>query len=211
MPPPYCYEHPRPAVTVDLVAFTTIEGTIHVLLIRRKHEPFAGSWALPGGFLEIDEPVESAARRELLEETGLELAGPLEPIGCFTRPGRDPRGRTITLAFATALPPGPHPVAGRDDAAEAAWIPLDQPLELAFDHAEILDSARAWLRRRVQEGPVGLLLLGPTPPPNLPQVQRLFRQLGLPPRSAGPWLRRMARIGQLHPSAPPGQRDPATS
>src|SRR4051812_48945169 len=102
MPPPYCYDYPRPAVTVDLAAFALRDAGLRVLLVRRKHEPFAGRWAFPGGFLELDEPIEAAALRELREETGFEVPGPVELIGVFGAPGRDPRGRTISLAHATA-------------------------------------------------------------------------------------------------------------
>ena len=89
------------------------DEALRVLLIRRGHDPFAGKWAIPGGFLEMDEPVEAGARRELKEETGLEIPGPIEPIGFFGEPGRDPRGRTITLAHAAVAPPGGHTDQGR--------------------------------------------------------------------------------------------------
>ncbi len=147
MSQPFCYEYPRPAVTVDLVAFVREGSTLRVLLVRRKAEPFAGRWALPGGFLNLDEPAEAGARRELREETGLEVAGPVEPIGFFDAPGRDPRGRTISLAFA-ALVPGPLPaVAGADDAEKAEWRAVEGLAGLAFDHDAILARARGWLGR----------------------------------------------------------------
>ncbi len=145
MPPPYCYDHPRPAVTVDVTAFTLLDGGLRVLLVKRKAPPFEGRWALPGGFLDIDEPIEDGARRELREETGLDVPGPVEFIGVFGDPGRDPRGRTITLAHATVVC-DPGPVAGTDDAAEAAWLDPHASLELAFDHGQILAGALEWLR-----------------------------------------------------------------
>jgi 8-oxo-dGTP diphosphatase len=143
MPPPYCYDYPRPAITVDLVVFTRTGDGLRVLLIRRKADPFAGRWALPGGFLDIDEPVEAAARRELKEETGLEVAGPVEFLGVFADPGRDPRGWTISLAHVALLPgsgPTPDPTAG-DDAQDATWLDTADARGLAFDHDAILAKA----------------------------------------------------------------------
>src|SRR6266404_4332625 len=98
MPPGrYVYEWPRPAVTVDLVIVTR-EKKPRVLLIRRKHEPFADCWAIPGGFVDMDEPLDAAARRELLEETGVRVQQVVQ-LGTFGAPGRDPRGRTISVAY----------------------------------------------------------------------------------------------------------------
>jgi len=147
MSQPFCYEYPRPAVTVDLVAFAREGSTLRVLLVRRKAEPFAGRWALPGGFLNLDEPAEAGARRELREETGLEVDGPVEPIGFFDAPGRDPRGRTISLAFATVVPSPLPAVAGADDAERAEWREVEGLAGLAFDHDAILARAREWLGR----------------------------------------------------------------
>ncbi len=144
---PYCYEYPRPSVTVDLAVFAMRGKTLSVLLVRRKSEPFSGHWALPGGFLEMEEPAEAGARREAREETGLDLPGPVEAIGFFDAPGRDPRGRTISLAHAAVIR-GPLPeVAGGDDAAEAAWRDARDPGPLAFDHDAILARALEWLAR----------------------------------------------------------------
>jgi len=141
----YCYEYPRPAVTVDLVLFGVEGDKLNVLLVKRKHDPFAGHWAFPGGFLEIDEPLETAVRRELREETGLDFPGPLAPIGVFADPHRDPRGRTISVAYAAVIrPPLPH-VDGADDAEEAAWLPIMSAMPLAFDHEQILFAAIKWL------------------------------------------------------------------
>jgi len=143
---PYTYDYPRPMVTVDVVAIAPGEKHAEVLLIRRKNEPFQGQWALPGGFLDLDEELEEAAARELREETGV-AAGTMHQLGAFGAIGRDPRGRTIDVAFLALLESRPGPRAG-DDAAEARWFPVDSLPELAFDHAEILSKARSRLAGR---------------------------------------------------------------
>lgn len=148
MPLTYCYNHPRPAVTVDVVVFSR-EGTerhLSVLLVRRKHEPFAGKWSLPGGYLDIDEPIEEGARRELREETGLDFQGALGLVGVFGDPGRDPRGRTISIAHGAVWHgPAPEPTAS-DDAEEARWFNTAEVEHLAFDHDLILTEALNWLQ-----------------------------------------------------------------
>ena len=197
MPAPYCYEYPRPMVTVDLAVFSLVEQSLRVLLIRRGREPFAGRWAIPGGFLEMDEPAEAGARRELREETGLEIPGSVEPIGFYASPHRDPRGRTITLAHAAVVPPGEHKMQGGDDAAEAAWIKIGDSIDLAFDHAEILDQALAWLRRGVAERKSTLALELMPRCFHLEDVYALFQGLGLARRQAAPWLHRMRRAGRI--------------
>src|SRR5260370_16239936 len=101
----FCYEYPRPSVTVDIVLVTR-EDKPRVLLIQRKHDPFAGAWAIPGGFVDMDETLEASARRELNEETGLEV-GKLEHLHTFGAPGRDPRGRTISVLFLGPSSPAP--------------------------------------------------------------------------------------------------------
>jgi 8-oxo-dGTP diphosphatase len=125
----------------------TPESPPRVLLIRRKHEPFTGVWALPGGFVDQDEPLEAAARRELFEETGLRVEQ-LEQMHTFGDPGRDPRGWTVSVAHVAWVDPQlARPRAG-DDASEADWHPLDRLPPLAFDHARVLTFARQWLARR---------------------------------------------------------------
>src|SRR5512143_988538 len=94
----YVYEYPRPMVTVDAAVFVCVKGKAKLLLVQRKQEPYQGSWALPGGFVEIDEDLPQAAARELAEETGLQDV-PLEQLRTFGQPGRDPRGRTITVVY----------------------------------------------------------------------------------------------------------------
>ena len=144
----YCYDFPRPAVTVDLVVFAHRETEVVTLLIKRDRDPFAGSWAIPGGFLEIDEEIEVGVRRELLEETGLKLWVPISFLGIYGKPGRDPRGRTISLAYVAYLPGDPPAVLGGDDASEAEWRlaePGNPATPLAFDHDEILQKGLDWL------------------------------------------------------------------
>ena len=141
---PYTYPYPRPAVTVDVVvAVPSDSGGYDVLLVKRGKEPFKGKWALPGGFLDLEEELEEAAARELAEETGVTGVA-LEELGAFGRIGRDPRGRTVSIAYLAVLPGRPDARAG-DDAAEVGWFPLDRPPDTAFDHEAILARARARL------------------------------------------------------------------
>ena len=145
----YSYDYPRPAVTVD-VAVVSQEEDPRVLLIRRKGDPFAGMWALPGGFIEMNELLEAAARRELKEETGITHAR-LEQLHTFSDPGRDPRGRVISIVFLTIVDAGKLTPEAGDDAAEVGWHPLRRPPPLAFDHARILACARRQLKNRVKK------------------------------------------------------------
>src|SRR2546421_11003968 len=117
----YTYDYPRPAVTVDVVIVSK-ERRPRVLLIRRKHDPFLGMWAIPGGFVEMDESLEAAARRELCEETGVSAAR-LEQAHTFGEPGRDPRGRTISAAYVARLDAAKLRPRADDDAAEVGWHP----------------------------------------------------------------------------------------
>lgn len=136
----YTYRYPRPMLTADCVVIGRREdGSRSLLLIRRGNEPYKGKWALPGGFMEMDETLEQCARRELQEETGCEWLGPLTELGSFSRVDRDPRGRTVTVAFMAEMEE--MSVAGGDDAREARWFPLSQLPSLAFDHEEIVQTA----------------------------------------------------------------------
>ncbi|CCK31160.1 DNA hydrolase [Streptomyces davaonensis JCM 4913] len=130
------------AVTVDLAVLTLRSGALHVLLVERGQEPYTGHWALPGGFVQPDESAETAARRELAEETGLsDVSGlHLEQLRTYSEPGRDPRMRVVSVAFAALLPDAPD-VHGGSDAADARWVPYDKVGPLAFDHDRILADA----------------------------------------------------------------------
>ena len=133
----HTYDHPRPAVTVDAVVFAKEGDTVRVLLVRRGKPPFEGKWALPGGFVDMDETLLESANRELAEETGLRGVE-LEQLQAFGDPGRDPRGRTVSIAHWGVLEGSRPEVKGADDAAEAGWHDVDELPELAFDHADIL-------------------------------------------------------------------------
>ena len=134
----YTYKYPRPAVTADCVVMTK-EAVPQVLLIERGADPYKGSWAFPGGFMNMDETTEQCAIRELEEETGLQVTD-LHQIGAYSKVDRDPRGRTITIAY-LAIVDAPIAVTGQDDAAKAQWFPIDNLPPLAFDHEEIMQDA----------------------------------------------------------------------
>ncbi len=143
------YEYPRPAVTADTAVFRGPSHALELLLVRRAHEPFAGMWALPGGFVDENEPLDRCALRELAEETGLRPEGALVPVGAYGDPGRDPRGWTVTVLYAVALARGESgAVVGGDDAAEAAWHPVATLPPLAFDHDRLARDAEAVITAR---------------------------------------------------------------
>jgi 8-oxo-dGTP diphosphatase len=144
----YVYDWPRPMVTVDAIVFALFAGKARLLLINRGNEPFKGKWALPGGFVGIDEELEAAAARELAEETGLKGVA-LEQMHTFGRCGRDPRGRQITVAFMGIIESGAKKVKAGDDASDARWFDIAElPKDMAFDHNEVAKFAIAKLRRK---------------------------------------------------------------
>lgn len=146
----YVYAWPRPMVTADAAVFAFFDGRPHLLLIRRKRDPYKGRWALPGGFVEIEEDLPAAVARELQEETGL-TGVPLEQLRTFGRPDRDPRGRTITVAYIGIVENGCDRVQAADDAEEVQWCDIDSLPPMAFDHDEIARCAIERLRQtRVQ-------------------------------------------------------------
>jgi 8-oxo-dGTP diphosphatase len=135
-PGKYTYDYPRPAVTAD-VAVLRLETVPEILLVQRKNPPCQGLWALPGGFMEMEETLEEAARRELQEETGI-MAGELIRFETYDKPGRDPRGRTVTQVFVMIWKEGMGELVAGTDASALAWFGLTELPELAFDHREII-------------------------------------------------------------------------
>ena len=142
----FTYEYARPAVTADVVLITR-EAQPRVLLIQRAREPFVGTWALPGGFVNADEPIVDAAKRELHEETGLDITT-LEQLYTTGDPGRDPRGWTISIAFLARVDAGSLQPRAGDDAAAVKWFRLNQLPKLAFDHAMLVQRAIARIADR---------------------------------------------------------------
>ncbi|MEN9358527.1 MAG: hypothetical protein RL095_62 [Verrucomicrobiota bacterium] len=168
------YEYPRPALTVDCVVFGLDEEGLKVLLIRRGLAPFKGRWALPGGFVRVDETLDEAALRELREETGLKKIF-LEQLYTFSALKRDPRERVISVAYYALVKLGDHRVQAATDADDAAWFRLDAIPELAFDHAEIIAAARNRVKGKVRYQPIGFELLPEKF--KLSQLQELYEQI----------------------------------
>ena len=169
---PYQYRYEHMAVTTDCVIFTYEDRQLKVLLVRRGGEPYKGSWAFPGGFLQLNETARDGALRELREETGLEAAA-IGELGVFSDPDRDPRERVITIAYYALVKPSE--VIGGDDADEAAWFPIDSLPDLAFDHNKIFDAAMERLRRDIPFEPIGFDLLDDTF--TIPDLQRLYEAI----------------------------------
>ncbi|MEI6679982.1 MAG: NUDIX domain-containing protein [Mariniphaga sp.] len=151
----YTYQYPHPALTVDCVIFGFDGKSLRILLIERGVEPFKGEWALPGGFVRIDETVEEAAIRELQEETNVKGVY-MSQLAVFSDVDRDPRERVVTVAFYALVKPSDYDVIGGDDAASACWFSLDNYPSLVFDHEQIVKAAFAQVQRNFRAGNVGL-------------------------------------------------------
>src|SRR5882672_9979112 len=168
---PHTYQYPRAALTVDCVVFGLDESELKVLLIERALEPFKGKWALPGGFVRVDETIDEAARRELAEEAGLKDVF-LEQLYTFGVVDRDPRERVVSVAFYALVKQAAYDTKAATDATDARWFPISKVPKLAFDHADILATALSRLRGKVRYEPIGFELL-----PSrftLSQLQRLY-------------------------------------
>ena len=190
----YHYKYPHPNVTTDCVIFGYDGARLKVLLIQRGNEPFKGSWAFPGGFLEMDESAESGALRELREETGLRGAY-IQQFHTFSDPYRDPRERVLTVAFFALV--RIEEVQGGDDAAKAEWFALDEIPPLAFDHEQMLQLALRALRRQMCYEPIGFELL-----PNhftMKQLQTFYEAIFDMRFDNNKFYRKMLRWGILTP------------
>lgn len=168
----FTYDYPHPAVATDCVVFGFDGRELKVLLIQRGIAPYKGMWAFPGGFMRIDETAEECARRELREETGLELTY-IRQLGTFTGVNRDPRERVISIAFYSLA--RHSEVRGGDDAARAKWWPIDDVPQLAFDHDYILRQAMKRIRQDIHFEPVGFGLLDEEF--TIAELQRLYESI----------------------------------
>jgi 8-oxo-dGTP diphosphatase len=167
----FSYQYPRAALTVDCVVFGFDEGEMKVLLIERGLEPFKGRWALPGGFVRVDETLDEAARRELVEETGLKNVF-FEQLYTFGEVERDPRERVVSIAYYALVKLSEHAAKAATDAANARWFPVSKVPKLAFGHANIVQTAVERLKGKVRYQPIGFELLPPKF--TLSQLQHLY-------------------------------------
>jgi len=167
----YSYAYPHPAVSTDVVIFTIQDEQLRVLLIRRAGDPYKNSWALPGGFVEIDEGLEQAAQRELEEETGISGVY-LEQLYTFGRPDRDPRERVITVAYYAMVPPDRTTLHPASDASDAGWHPCIALPTLAFDHNRIIAQALQRLTSKIEYSTIALQFMPPAF--TLGELQRVY-------------------------------------
>ena len=187
---------PKPSVTVDVVIITLRGEALEVLLVKRDVAPYRGKWAIPGGFVRLSESLETAARRELREETGVAHVY-LEQLYTFGDPGRDPRGRVISVAY-IALVPAPLAVKAGSDAREACWWPMQALPPLAFDHDQILRYALARLRYKIEYSAVGFRLLPEKF--TLSELQRAYEIILGEPLDKRNFRRRLSQAQVIEPT-----------
>jgi 8-oxo-dGTP diphosphatase len=205
----YTYDYPRAALTVDCVVFGFDNAELKILLIQRGLVPFKGKWALPGGFVRVKEAVDEAARRELLEETGLSNVF-LEQLYTFGAVDRDPRERVVSVAYYALVKLAEHPATGASDASAAAWFPVARLPELAFDHIDIVKMALSRLRSKVRYEPIGFELLPEKF--TLSQLQQLYEavlQTNLDKRNFRKKILSMGLLIPLREQARTGAHRPA--
>jgi len=193
----YTYEYPRPALTVDCVIFGMDSSSdLKVLLIQRGHAPYKDHWALPGGFVDMEEDLENAALRELAEETGVKDVF-IEQLYTFGAPGRDPRGRVVSVAYFALVNLDEHPVQASSDARNVNWFSQEKMPALAFDHQLIYETALNRLRAKVRYQPVGFELLPEQF--TLSQLQKLYETiLGVKELNKRNFRTRIQKMGVLN-------------
>ncbi len=190
----YTYKYPHAALTTDSVVFGFDGRRLFVLLIERGLEPYKGDWALPGGFMNMDESVEECARRELQEETGIKDVY-LEQFHVFSSVHRDPRERVVTVAFLALVRKSEYQLIAGDDAAEAQWFELDELPPLAFDHHEIIKLARERLQEILRTRPIAFRLLDEKF--SMSELQRIYEAINGTTYDRRNFARKMASTGLL--------------
>jgi 8-oxo-dGTP diphosphatase len=191
---PYTYEFPRPALTVDCIVFGLDASHLKIMLIQRGIPPFQGEWALPGGFVRVEESLEDAARRELREETGIENVF-LEQLYTFGDVNRDPRERVVTIAYYVLVNLDEYRIQATTDARDAAWFQVAQIPKLAFDHAQIVATARQRLKGKVRYEPIGFELLPKKF--TLTQLQKLYETVLETPLDKRNFRKKILNMGLL--------------
>jgi len=194
----YTYPFPKADNTVDIVVFGLRDATLEVLLVRRRDDPYKGQWALPGGFVNMDETLEQAAQRELREETSAEVSH-LEQLYTFGDPGRDPRGRVISVVYMALVRSPEIATKAGDDAVETRWFPVEniQIGTLAFDHDKILDLALTRLRSKARWQPLGVGLL-PEEGFTLSELQTVYESILGRPLDKRNFRRKVLSFGLLY-------------
>jgi 8-oxo-dGTP diphosphatase len=190
----FTYKHPHPAVTVDIAIFSIRHDALHVLLIKRAEAPFAGQWALPGGFVGIDEALEAAAARELKEETGVD-AGYLEQLYTFGAPARDPRERVISVAYFALIPSDKLEIKAATDAEGVAWYPVAELPPLAFDHAEILAAALARLQAKLEYSTIAFQLMPAAF--TISELRHVYERIAMAPIDKRNFSKKMLALGAI--------------
>jgi 8-oxo-dGTP diphosphatase len=206
---PFQYQYPHPAVTTDVAVFALRDRQLQLLLIRRAQEPYKDRWALPGGFLEIDEDLDSCAKRELEEETGVADLY-MEQLYTFGRPDRDPRERVISVTYYALVSADKLSLSAGSDAAEAAWFPLRRLPELAFDHAEIIRLARERLAAKTHYSTIAFQLMPETfTLSELQSVYEILRNEKLDKRNFRKWALALNRLEEIGGKRRNGNHRPA--
>ncbi len=205
----YQYEYPHPAVTTDVVIFTVREKKLKLLLVKRAGEPYQGRWALPGGFVRLDEDLEAAARRELEEETG--VAGVyLEQLYTFGRVDRDPRERVITVAYYALIPSDKVELKAATDAEAVGWFSLDELPPLAFDHDEIVAMAHSRLSAKLDYSTIAFQFMPEKfTLSELQAVYEIILRQEMDKRNFRKWILALEQIEETDEERRDGQHRPA--
>ena len=193
----YEYDHPHPAVTVDIAIFTIRGDELKVLLIKRALEPFVGRWALPGGFVGIDESLIDAAKRELAEETGVSAAY-LEQLYTFGAPDRDPRERVISVTYFALMPSDALEIKAASDAEGVGWFSIDELPDLAFDHSDILGMALERLAAKLDYSTIVFQLVPDTF--TMPELRHIYELILREDIDARNFAKRILALDVIEPT-----------